>query len=121
MDLSKYTARRDDPAESKDAAAKAAPRAPQVRLAVERVMTEDGPGTLDQIVSRFNRRAVTEDGWPRASASSIRTRVSELVRDGRAEQVPDEFGRSAMGNRAAIWRARAVQGSQAIERAEVDA
>lgn len=114
MDLSKYTARREDPAESKDAASKAAPRAPHVRLAVMAVLTEDGPGTLDQIVSRFNQRTVREPDWPRASASSIRTRVSELVRDGQAERVPDEVGRSAMGNRAAVWRAVPVQGAQTI-------
>lgn len=109
MDLTKYMSRTDDPGTSKEAAKKAVKRVPLVRNAVLLVMTEEGPGTLDQIISRFNHRAVRETDWPQASASSIRTRVSELVRCGLAEQVPDEVGRSAMGNRAAVWRVVPVQ------------
>lgn|GEM_PF-775588 len=102
-------ARRGDPATSHAAAAKQPQRSPLIRAAVLEVLTEDGPATHDQIVARYNRRIAHGAGYPAASASSIRTRTKELVRDGQVEQVPDAVGRSSMGQPAHLWRAVTVQ------------
>lgn len=104
-------ARTADPATSHEAAAKAVKRRPKVRPAVHQVITENGPLTHDGIVAAYHARSLTTAGWPAASASSIRTRVSELVRDGLVEAVPDETSRSSMGNRAHLWRAVVVYGN----------
>lgn len=103
-------ARATDPATSHEAAAKAIVGRPRVRDAVWHVLKEDGPMTHDDLIAAYNQRAMQIAGWPMASASSIRTRCSELVRDGLVEQVPDLAGASRMGNRALVWRAVTVSG-----------
>ncbi len=89
--------RRGDPATSHEAAAKAVLGRPRVREQVLDALRDHGPMTHDQIMTHV-----------RASPSGVRTRVSELVRDGEVEAVPDQLGRSDMGNRALVWRATSV-------------
>lgn len=107
-------ARRHDRATSKAAAQKQPARAPLIRAAVLEILTEHGQGTHDQIVSRYNRRISQGADYPLASASSIRTRTAELVRDGAVEVVPNERGRSAMGGPAHLWRAVIVQNNETL-------
>lgn len=105
-------ARRGDPATSRHAAAKQTRnRCAVIRAAILEVLTEGGRATHDQIVARYNRAIARGADYPAASASSIRTRTKELVRDGLVEQVPGERGRSSMGGPANLWRAVDVQGS----------
>lgn len=95
--------RNTDPDTSRDAARKATRRRLTVRNAVYGTLTLDGPLTLDDLIYRYRWHATTL-GWPAASESSIRTRCSELVRDGLVEVVPDREGQSVNGNRAKLWR-----------------
>ena len=89
--------RRGDPLTSHAAAAQAVRGRPRVREQVLAALRDHGPMTHDQIMTHVN-----------ASPSGVRTRVSELVRDGEVEAVPGQLGRSDMGNRALIWRATNV-------------
>lgn len=99
-----------DPQTSRDAAASAVTRRPVVRDAILRVlrhdMHRDNGLTQDDIygILRTLRHDYPEQ-WPAVSPSGVRTRVSELVREGLVEAVPDTLGRSDMGNRAHLWRA----------------
>jgi hypothetical protein len=105
--LTPLPVRHTDPATSREAAADAVKRRTTVRDAVYFVLYVDGPTTLDRLVSRYGEYISVVSDWPAASASSIRTRCSELVRDGLAERVPDATGTSDMGNRALVWRVTA--------------
>lgn len=58
--------------------------------------------TLADVVDRYRPAAVIND-WPRASDSSIRTRVSELVDDGFVEAT-GERARLRTGRSAALFR-----------------
>lgn len=102
--------RRNDPATSREAAAVAVTRRPRVRDAVYLVLSEDGPLTHDDLIAAYRQRSVSIVGWPMASDSSIRTRCSELARDGLV--VAEDDAVSRMGNRALLWRAAAVQGTR---------
>lgn len=68
-------------------------------------LLEANPGGLthDQIIGEYRKYSVRL-GWPAASDSSIRTRVSELVTDGEAEKVPDASGKSRSGRPMLLWR-----------------
>lgn len=104
--------RRTDPDTSHMAAATVAPRRQRVRDAVLSVV-QDGcvvnPGlTHEDIVGMYQARVAEFGHVPPASASSIRTRVAELVDDGLVEMVPDTYGKTSMGNRARLWRAKNV-------------
>lgn len=104
-------ARRTDPATSHAAAASVAPKAPRVRERVLEILHEHGPLTLDALIGK-HRSAEVFKGWPPASDSSIRTRCSELVRDGLAEPVSDDVGQSSMGHPARLFRAAIVQNNE---------
>lgn len=98
-------ARTNDPATSKAAAEKQTRRAPIIREAVHRLLTETGPLTHDGLVTIYQQRATFDPRhYPKASASSIRTRVSELVEAGHVQAHPTCFGRSSMGNKAHLWQ-----------------
>lgn len=99
--------RNTDPDTSRKAAAKAVQRRPRVRDAVYLVLCEGGPMTHDQLIAAYGRYSLKVAGWPRASHSSIRTRCSELARDGKVMAV--DTAKSSMGNRAIVWRAVVVQ------------
>ncbi len=96
-----------DPDTSHEAAEKVVTRRIRVRDAVLRILREHGPMTHEELVDRYvwEFRCGTV---PASSASSIRTRCAELVDDGEVEMVPDETRRTAMGNRARLWRAVGV-------------
>jgi hypothetical protein len=64
--------------------------------------------THDGLIALYRKYAMRL-GWPPASDSSIRTRVSELVRDGEVERVPVTAGQSRFGRAAILWRAVPVQ------------
>lgn len=100
--------RATDPQTSRDAAATAVTRRPLVRDAILRVLglLEPGTGYTHDLLHEALRRWHDRDPkhWPAVSPSGVRTRVSELVREGLVEPVPDAFGRSMMGNRAHEWR-----------------
>lgn len=105
--------RRTDPDTSKRVAAAPGPRRnrPRVRDAVLAMLRGIGPMTHDQIIAHMEHaHGERPDVWPPASPSSVRTRVSELVRDGLVERVPDAAGKSTYGNAAILWRAVTVQG-----------
>lgn len=95
--------RNDDPDTSHAAAAKAVKRRPRVRDAVYLVLSEEGPLTHDDLVAAYGRRSMMVEGWPTASASSIRTRCAELADDGLVDHETLD-GVSRMGNRARLWR-----------------
>jgi hypothetical protein len=95
--------RHTDPETSHIAAAIAVTGSPRVRDAVYHVLTEDGPMTHDTLIAAYRRRALEIAGWPWASESSIRTRCSELRRDGLV--TVDDIGLSRMGHKALIWKA----------------
>lgn len=101
--------RNTDPDTSRSAALLAIARRPRVRDAVYAVLADDGPLTQDDLIAAYRQRALNIEGWPWASDSSIRTRCSELVRDGMVEEDPGGYGASRMGNRALVWRAVTVQ------------
>lgn len=95
--------RQSDPDTSRTAAKAVVRRRATVRNAVYDTLTLDGPLTLDDLIYQYRFHATTF-GWPPASESSIRTRCSELVRDGLVERVPDAEGTSVNGFRAKLWR-----------------
>lgn len=98
-------ARSNDPATSKAAAEKQPKRAPHIRNAVHRLLTETGPLTHDALIAIYTMRSKFDPKhYPKASPSSIRTRVHELVDNGDVEQHPTEIGVSAMGNKAHLWQ-----------------
>lgn len=107
MNSTTLPVRTTDPDTSHQAAAKAVANRPRIRDCVFAVIAEAGPAgiTHDALVVAYHRKMAQIHGWPPASASSIRTRCSELVRDDLVESVPDHVERSALGNRARLWRA----------------
>lgn len=96
-----------DPITSHLAEVKAARTAATVRERVLLLIRDHGPVTHDRLV-RLHQRHHVDDDWPPATASSIRTRCSELVRDGLVERVPDALGQSDARHAATLWRARIV-------------
>lgn len=106
-------ARRGDPATSHDAAASLDPLdLGTIRgrvLALLRLAPEGL--THDQLISAYRRQAF-KLGWPNASDSSIRTRCSELAKDGEVGRAPDLLGRTRSGRGSIIWRAVVVQNSK---------
>ncbi|MEE6280180.1 hypothetical protein [Georgenia sp. MJ170] len=79
-------------------------------LTLLRLASNDGM-THESLISLHRRRTMT-DGWPPATDQSIRSRCSELVRDGLAELVPGEYGRTMTGRRTRYWRAVTVQNNE---------
>jgi len=69
----------------------------QIRTGILHILADSVPRTLDEIVAEY-----VERGYVWASASSIRTRVAELRRDGKVERLPGRGARSNMGNPAAL-------------------
>lgn len=102
-----YPVRTHDPDTSHEAAQRAVVRRVRVRDAVLTVVAGAGRDgiTHDRLIAIYQRYAMDDPSWPRASASSIRTRCSELVSHGLVERVPDVDAKSALGHRAALWRA----------------
>lgn len=104
--------RNTDPITSHLAAADVGPSITTVRRRVLGLLTaapEAADGvTHDQLIGLYRKYAV-KLGWPPASDSSIRTRCNELVRDGEAEKVPSDVGRSRFGRPALLWRVVPVQ------------
>ena len=103
-------ARKGDPDTSHEAAASV-----EVGNTRERVLAllvaagEDGI-THEGLIGAHRRK--TMQGWPPATDQSIRSRCAELVRDGLAELVPDDYGRTATGRRSRRWRAVSVQNKE---------
>lgn len=102
-----YPVRNTDPGTSHEAAQRAVLRRPRVRDAVMTIIASKGRQgiTHDRLIAAYHHAALESPGWPPASASSIRTRCSELVTEGLVERVPDVVDRSALGNRSHLWRA----------------
>lgn len=93
-------ARTPDPTTSHLAAAKVAAKPNKVALigrGIIGVLADCVPRTLDEIVHEY-----VERGYALASASSIRTRVAELRREGKIHRLPGTRARSSMGNPAAL-------------------
>jgi hypothetical protein len=107
--------RNTDPITSHLAAADVGPSIVTVRRRVAALLAaapEAADGvTHDQLIALYRKYAVRL-GWPPASDSSIRTRCNELVRDGEAERVPADVGRSRFGRLALLWRAVSVQNKE---------
>jgi hypothetical protein len=104
--------RNTDPITSHLAAADVGPSITTVRRRVGALLAAApeaaGGLTHDQLIALY-RAYAGRLGWPPASDSSIRTRCNELVRDGEAERVPADLGRSRFGRAALLWRAVDVQ------------
>lgn len=66
------------------------------------LLVEGRPLTHDQIIARYEGRAAAYESVPWASPQSIRSRVAELVRQGRVVAV-DKAGRSRFGRAATRW------------------
>lgn len=97
-----------DPDTSHDAAAKVAPKRKRVRDAVLAIIRDRRGlvvGVTHEMIVDIYQGEMRLGNVPPASASSIRTRVSELVDEGLVEMVPDVYGKTIMGNRARLWRA----------------
>lgn len=95
-----------DPVTSREAAERVAPSIPTTRERVRTILSDAGADGLthDQMI-REHRLREALSGWPSASESSLRTRCSELARDGEVEAVSGRVGRSTAGNRSVFWRA----------------
>lgn len=102
-DYARILARTTDP-ETSHEAARLPRKGELIKGAVLAILGEDGPATHDQIVGRYNARLAAGHDYPPAGASSIRTRVAELVDEGLVDVLEAEWGRSTMGNRARRWR-----------------
>lgn len=101
------TVRNTDPGTS-HAAARRPRRVPAIRTGILDVLSDRIPRTHDQIVSEYTRRAPYH-GYPRAGASSIRTRTKELVVDGLVERLDrTRTARSNLNNPAGLYRAVTV-------------
>ena len=99
-------ARTTDPSTSHEAARK--PRKIDlIRAGILAVLADGQARTLDTIVGEY--QFLLQDGYPPASESSIRTRVSELRRDQKVERLEHERGLSDLGNPAGLYRALPVQ------------
>lgn len=61
-------------------------------------------GLTHDDIERLYMRGVSRDRYRLATDSGIRARTSELVRAGLVERVPDDYGRSRTGRKAALWR-----------------
>lgn len=106
--LSIPNTRSTDPETSRMAAAKVAPSIETIRGRVSIILAKHPKGlTHDQIIGQY-RATSAREGWPMAGDSTIRTRVSELVRDGEAERVPDVVATSKFGRVQHLWRALSV-------------
>lgn len=93
-------ARTPDPTTSHLAAAAVAAKPKRVELirrGILHTLADNRPRTLDEIVADY-----TVAGHPTASASSIRTRVKELIRDGKVRRLPGRDALSSMGNPASV-------------------
>lgn len=77
------------------------------RDAVLAILRSDGPLTHEELYDA-HRLHVIQDQWKPASPQSIRSRCSELERDGAVERVEDRLGRTAMGNASHYWKAVAA-------------
>jgi hypothetical protein len=102
------TARKTDPWTSHAAAGEDPGPRSTVRSRVLGLLTaapeaRDGI-THDGIITLY-RKYQMRLGWPPATDSSIRTRVSELVEAGLVEAIPDAAGKSRYGRAALLWRA----------------
>lgn len=95
-------ARPTDPSTSHSAAARV--DVPGQRARVLDILHDLGPSTDEELVAEHHRRTATRR-WPRASASGLRSRRAELVRDGLVEPVEDPDARTVLGGRALRWRA----------------
>lgn len=115
--------RAGDPATSHYAAADVGPSISTVRsrvLALLRAAPEAADGvTHDQLIGLY-RKYGHRLGWPPASDSSVRTRCSELLRDGEVERVPDTAARSRFGRPALLWRAASVQNIETVAADSLD-
>jgi hypothetical protein len=83
-----------------------AARGVEVRKQRDRVLAilSDGRAWTDEeIVAEHQRRSVIL-GWPRASASGLRSRRSELAKDGLVEPVEDPSARTVLGGHTLRWR-----------------
>ena len=89
-------ARTTDP-DTSHAAARKPRRMVQIRTGILHVLADNIPRTLDEIVAEY-----VERGYVWASASSIRTRVAELRREGKVQRLPGRTARSSMGNTAGL-------------------
>lgn len=93
-------ARTTDPTTSHLAATQVAAKPKRVELirrGILHTLADLRPRTLDEIVVDY-----TVAGHPTASASSIRTRVKELMRDAKVRRLPGRDARSSLGNPAAL-------------------
>lgn len=74
--------------------------------AVLLVLRRYGPATHEELVHRYNMVLNNGgiEGFPRQSASGIRTRCKELVKAGMAENTGDKR-RISTGGLSIIWRA----------------
>lgn len=114
--------RAGDPSTSYAAAADVGPSISTVRARVLLILGAEeyaGGVTHDGLIAAYKRYALRL-GWPPASDSSIRTRCSELLKDGEVEQVPDGDGRSRFGRAALLWRAVDVQRKKTAGPASID-
>jgi len=73
------------------------------RLRVFAILVESGPLTDEELVREHHRRMI-DRGWPRASASGLRSRRHELTVDGYVEPVEDSTARTTLGGRTLRWR-----------------
>ena len=114
--------RTGDPETSHMAAAVVGPSIRTVRARVLLLLSgadADNGLTHDELIALY-RKYGARLGWRPASDSSIRTRCSELVRDGEAERVPDAEARSRFGRPAVLWRAVVVHKEKTIVDKPVD-
>lgn len=91
-------ARRTDPLSSHEAAARASNRLTDTQDRILVALRMGGPGTDEQIESRFRK------WWPefRVSPQSIRSRRSELVKRGLVRPA-DRRGTTQFGNSSQVW------------------
>lgn len=108
-------ARKDDPETSHAAAATV--HVGTTRERVLALLVEAGPAGLthDELIARHRSRE-WRAGWPEASVSSLRSRCSELFRDGLVGYADGEdghgTGKSSGGRRAVRWRALDVHNGE---------
>jgi len=105
-------ARRTDPGTSHLAAA--AVDVPKQRARVYAILLDLGDLTDEEIANEHERRTVVY-GWPRASASGLRSRRHELHRDGWVLPVIDPAARTALGHLTLRWHALTEPVEEAVE------